>query len=425
MSRASRCAKRMKTRSSTALHGRPTNLLTFEARQRKIGAQRQLQAPLPTMAVRLARLEKIYRRNPQSILFAHLADLYLHKGQVSRALLLCEAGCKLFPNYASGFAILSKCHHARGDLENACRAQRMALDLDPENPRGLVRLAQIYHDLDRPAPALESLQQAAGLDDLDLESKELMDRLTYAMRLESTDALATAPLDSETQLDALALEAEGKEQESEAEQISGRRPAAESSPPAANSPEDGKTPSSDRLGGRGGTAPGSQAHNPGAAEELAADSADPEGETEDPGAAEELTADSADPEGETEDPGAAGNLAAGTSEPADSADPAAEDGQSPEQNEAGVAVSPPRDDDELVHLFEEIENQEGRESPAEKTSLPVAPPAANDAHQIATATLAQIYSDQGLVQRAVDTYRQMLEKDPDNKEIQRRLAELE
>ncbi len=337
------------------------------------------------MDVRLSKLEKTYRRNPQSTLFAHLADLYLHKNQVSRALSLCEAGCKLFPNYASGFAILSKCHHARGDLEDARRAQQKALDLDPENPGGLVRLAEIYRDQDRPVQALESLQRAACLDDLNPESKELMDRLTFALRVESTGAQATDLLDNETRLDALALEAEGKEAESDPARDSERDPAAEGIPSAALSTEDGMVLSADRSADLEGTAP--------------------RPETEEPAAAEDLAVDFADP--------------------GEAADPPAEGGQPLEQNEAAEAGSPPPADDELVHLFQEIENQEERESPAGKTSLPVAAPAASDAHQIPTATLAQIYSDQGLVQRAVATYRQVLEKDPDNKEIKRRLAELE
>lgn len=332
------------------------------------------------MALRLSKLEKTYRRNPQSILFAHLADLYLHKNQVSRALSLCEAGCELFPDYVSGFTILSKCYQARGDLEKARAAQQKALDLDPENPGGLVRLARIFRDLGRPAPALESLQQAASLDDLDSGSRELMDRLTYALRLESTGAGAAGLVDNETQLDALALEMESAEQGSEAGQIIGRNPASRSTPPAANSPEDGKTLSADSDV----RAPEPEAHDPVDDADLADDSAGPEGEAD-------LALEN-------------GNDTAV--------------GQSPEQSEA-EAISPPPEDNELIHLFQEIEKQQERKLPRQSS------PAVDDDHRIATATLAQIYSDQGLVQRAVDTYKQALEKDPDNEEIKRRLAELE
>ncbi len=45
--------------------------------------------------------------------------------------------------------------------------------------------------------------------------------------------------------------------------------------------------------------------------------------------------------------------------------------------------------------------------------------------QIATVTLAQIYTTQGLTQRAIDIYRQILEQDPDNEEIRGKLAVLE
>ncbi len=86
------------------------------------------------MANSIARLEKAFRRNPDSPLFARLADLYLDRGQSQRALAICEEGCAHLPKYSTGFIILSKCYEQQDDIEKAREAMGHALRLDPENP---------------------------------------------------------------------------------------------------------------------------------------------------------------------------------------------------------------------------------------------------------------------------------------------------
>ena len=113
---------------------------------------------------RAAKLEKACSQNPDAPLFARLADLYLHRGMVHRALALCEEGCERFPDYSTGYMILSKCYEAQEKLEAARMAIDKALRLDPENPGGFVHLSRIYQDLGIPTLALKSLQQAASLD---------------------------------------------------------------------------------------------------------------------------------------------------------------------------------------------------------------------------------------------------------------------
>lgn len=134
----------------------------------------------------LGKVEKLYRQQPQSPLFARLADLYLRRGKVERALALCQEGCRRFPHYPTGYLILGKCYEAQGQLEEARSATDQALRLDPENPAGFMRLSQIYQDLGIATLALKSLQQAARFDPLSDKLAEQVDRLTYAVRMEST-----------------------------------------------------------------------------------------------------------------------------------------------------------------------------------------------------------------------------------------------
>jgi hypothetical protein len=115
----------------------------------------------------------------------------------------------------------------------------------------------------------------------------------------------------------------------------------------------------------------------------------------------------------------------------------------PPQDEEGVYNRPTglatRDDGELIRLFQEIESDRQVQaavvtptatSPPAPAAAPVEVPkpvaaAPPPGSRIATVTLAEIYSSQGLVQRAIDTYRRILEQDPGNREIEAQLAALE
>ena len=51
--------------------------------------------------------------------------------------------------------------------------------------------------------------------------------------------------------------------------------------------------------------------------------------------------------------------------------------------------------------------------------------AEEERQRITTPTLAEIYTIQGLTQKAIETYRELLDQDPNNDFIRRKLEELE
>ena len=71
--------------------------------------------------------------NPQSPLFARLADLYIGKEQVEEAMELLKEGIKLFPNYYAGYIVLGKAHLAFKEYSRAQGAFEKALELSPFN----------------------------------------------------------------------------------------------------------------------------------------------------------------------------------------------------------------------------------------------------------------------------------------------------
>ena len=264
------------------------------------------------MADSIAKLEKAFRRDPDSPRFARLADLYLKRGRIERALALCQQGCASFPDYATGFIVLSKCHEKRGALEEAREAMGQALRLDPENPGGYKRLAHLFAQLGVAPLALQSLRQAAYLDPFDASLAKQIDHFSSRIHQaapEPEEFVASAP-----------------------PQALGAEAAQPQALPSPRPPEE-----SDDLG-----------------------------------------------------------------------------------NDASNS--------ELLRLLQEIEEEKSAK-PAPAPEEPPTPadsePSAPKSKRIATMTLAEIYTTQGLTQKAIETYRELLEQEPTNTIIRSKLSSLE
>ena len=299
------------------------------------------------MADSIAKLEKAFRRDPDSPLFARLADLYLKRGRIERALELCQKGCASFPDYATGFIVLSKCYEQRGALEEAREAMGQALRIDPENPGGYKRLAHLFEQLGVTTLALQSLRQAAYLDPFD-------DSLAAQIEQTSSPTHQVAPEPEESV--------------------------------ARDASED-------------------QAAYPDSFDAAPAAQIDP----------------LSDPTHQV------------APEPEESVARAA-------PKDRGVEATPPQppadrddlygdtDDSELLRLLQEIEEEEATEpmpAPAEPPTPAASEPSAPKSKRIATMTLAEIYTTQGLTQKAIETYRELLEQEPTNTIIRSKLASLE
>lgn len=86
------------------------------------------------------------------------------------------------------------------------------------------------------------------------------------------------------------------------------------------------------------------------------------------------------------------------------------------------------DDSELLRLLQEIEEEKATEpvpAPAEPPTPADSEPSAPKSKRIATMTLAEIYTTQGLTQKAIETYRELLEQEPTNTIIRSKLSSLE
>lgn len=129
------------------------------------------------MLFRISKLQKALRQNPGIPLFARLADEYLRRGRVARALALCQEGCERFPDYPTGFLLLARCYQARKNFEEVRNALDRALRLDPENPAAFAALSAAYERLGEISLALQCMRQAAFLEPYSRNLKREAERL--------------------------------------------------------------------------------------------------------------------------------------------------------------------------------------------------------------------------------------------------------
>lgn len=89
------------------------------------------------------KLERRHRENPEGRTFAPLADAYRKAGDLPRALEILKYGLQLHPDYLSASIVLGRCHLDLGDLPGAETAFRRVLELDKENVIAIKALADI------------------------------------------------------------------------------------------------------------------------------------------------------------------------------------------------------------------------------------------------------------------------------------------
>ena len=86
-----------------------------------------------------AKLEK----DPQSRIFAQLADAYRKEGLLDEAIRICRDGLAAHPTYVSGRVVLGRALLEQGALEEAEAEFRRVLELAPDNLLALRTLGEI------------------------------------------------------------------------------------------------------------------------------------------------------------------------------------------------------------------------------------------------------------------------------------------
>jgi len=129
------------------------------------------------LADAIRRHEERVARDPESLAFAQLADLYRKAGRTGDAVACCREGLQRWPHYTTARLILAKTLLAEGQLEPALAELSAILQTSPKDVQCHRLAAEIHRRAGRLDVAVGHLEKAVGLDPGDRESKALLSLL--------------------------------------------------------------------------------------------------------------------------------------------------------------------------------------------------------------------------------------------------------
>jgi Flp pilus assembly protein TadD len=127
-----------------------------------------------TLSSAIRRLEERVGRDPSSLAFAHLADLYRKTGRSRDAVTLCRQGLARYPHYTTARLILAKALLAEGELDQALGEVQTILDANPGEAEAHRLAAEVHRRLGRLDTAVEHLEAVVRLDPADREARALL-----------------------------------------------------------------------------------------------------------------------------------------------------------------------------------------------------------------------------------------------------------
>jgi len=128
----------------------------------------------------IRRQEERLARDPASLAFAQLADLYRKAGRTRDAVALCRSGLARYPHYTTARLILAKALVADGQLAPAQVELEAILEVSPKDAQSHHLAAEIQRRLGHIDEAVRHLEAAIALDPSDRESQALLSLLRAA-----------------------------------------------------------------------------------------------------------------------------------------------------------------------------------------------------------------------------------------------------
>lgn len=163
---------------------------------------------------RIAKCEKILQDDPNSQIFAALAESYRKKGELEKAFRVCQSGLKIHPSYASAHVVMAKINLDRGLYDWAEAEVRTAIDLGGRTRNIELLLAEIYIYKGEFNTAIKLLKQ---LKETDPHNEQIGRLLEIAQRLPEEQQRITEGVPDPEQT-VIATNAEQQEQAPEEEQ---------------------------------------------------------------------------------------------------------------------------------------------------------------------------------------------------------------
>lgn len=364
----------------------------------------------------MSRIEDLERRlaqDPNSKVFAQLAEEYRKAGMLEEAIATCRDGLSKHPNYFSARVALGRALLEAGSLEDASQEFEQVLSLVPENISANRFLAETYHKLGRLEDALLKYRVTHTLAPDDPEVRDLLNQVEDELEQASAappPASPSAPPQSiedpgafdfgadETQAEEPSAASQGFEASFFEEQATSAPPP----PPTVTPPEFGPEGESVFEFDEEETATAEGQATVGA-EERTSGSPPPSDST----AFERTLVES---EEELSPPPAPGDSPPSIAEPSPPVEP----------SPPPVGAPPERSDAPADPIREAPPARKESVTPPSTESVESKP-----ANEIATSRLGELYASQGHLDRALAVYQQLLASRPEDLKLRERVEELQ
>ena len=126
------------------------------------------------LAGAIRRHEERLAREPGSLAFAQLADLYRKAGRTREAVALCREGLRRHPAYATARLILAKSLLAEGDVDAALAELAAILRASPKDVQCHRLAAEAHRRRGAVEAAARHLERVVALDPADREARALL-----------------------------------------------------------------------------------------------------------------------------------------------------------------------------------------------------------------------------------------------------------
>lgn len=131
--------------------------------------------------------QDIYRKDPQSKIFAPLAEAYRKAGKLEHSFEIAQKGIQDHPEFASGQVTFARILIDMNESEKAIEHLRLATEMSPDNFLAHKLLGETYIHLKQPTKALQVFKMALYLDPLDEFAKKMVKKLESLSASEFTD----------------------------------------------------------------------------------------------------------------------------------------------------------------------------------------------------------------------------------------------
>ncbi|UCF88475.1 MAG: tetratricopeptide repeat protein [bacterium] len=125
----------------------------------------------------IQRYEKMLAEDPRSRAFAPLAEAHRKAGRLDEAIEVARAGLEVHPGYSGGLVVLGRALYEKGELDNAAEILQKAVTETPESYLGQKFLGKVLQDKGENQGALKALEAANMLSPEDDEVTRLLEEV--------------------------------------------------------------------------------------------------------------------------------------------------------------------------------------------------------------------------------------------------------